>query len=377
MKNPQGTGPVLPGTHAWKTHRDVSCFGGPTEDQGTSCPPYTMTMELIRQGVYGFASWDTAHNKHVPAIASGWPCGTLIVVRYRGKSCLCRRVDTGPRENTGRYLDLLQNVADYLGLDGTGDVEWDFANATDVLIGGVTVNLADHFRAYGLSHVGHPYSRGAVPDDDEDPTDRDLEDCSGLFYGAWRHVYKLVGKALPFGRMTAHDYWKLGFEIAGPKQVGDYFVKVKDGHAHHIGIYIGNGQTVDARGSAYGVHLESVGYWTSPEVHWMRLKTAIPLGALTTTAVPKMYDQVWTITPKGARMPWTLTVFSLANFCAVKSGNYSDGRIAWACEGRNDLAVKVANEIRRRGWTPRSRRVVKGTTSLATLVADIKAGRVR
>lgn len=101
---------------------------------------------------------------------------------------------------------------------------------------------------------------------------KNVWDCSGLFRGAWKSLLK----AKSGGATTIFNTWCSETGIRGtlPEEPGIALfrgtVDAKGkGNMAHIGLYIGNGEVVEARGSAKGVLHCAItdGGWT----HWGRL----------------------------------------------------------------------------------------------------------
>lgn len=92
-------------------------------------------------------------------------------------------------------------------------------------------------------------------------------DCSGLFRGAWRALAKYKSG----GATTIFKTWctETGLIATIPNEPGIAVFKGSGSNMSHIGLYVGNGMVVDARGSAKGVLYEpmSAVAWT----HWGRL----------------------------------------------------------------------------------------------------------
>jgi cell wall-associated NlpC family hydrolase len=110
------------------------------------------------------------------------------------------------------------------------------------------MSKANKVRELGLSLVGERYSLGNESwynigwEPSKDPR---ATDCSGLIYAVLRKAGVLVaGKTLP--RETAHDYYKRAKRISKPSKVGDLAFFLKNGHATHVALYIGKGETVEA-----------------------------------------------------------------------------------------------------------------------------------
>lgn len=90
-------------------------------------------------------------------------------------------------------------------------------------------------------------------------------DCSGLFRGAWRTLWKYKSG----GATTIYNKWcnKKGTIDTMPDIPGVAVFRGNSTTKEHIGLYIGNGEVIDARGSKCGVlrgTLQSYGKWT----HW-------------------------------------------------------------------------------------------------------------
>lgn len=94
-------------------------------------------------------------------------------------------------------------------------------------------------------------------------------DCSGLFRGAWR----TLDKSRSGGATTIWKTWCTGIKgtIDTMPNIPGIAVFRQDGTSMaHIGLYVGDGMVVDARGSAQGVlygTLASYGKWS----HWALL----------------------------------------------------------------------------------------------------------
>jgi cell wall-associated NlpC family hydrolase len=129
-------------------------------------------------------------------------------------------------------------------------------------------------RANALHEVGEDYVWGAEGEGGVDGNDD--YDCSGFI---WR-MYDLVGVKLQ--RTTADGYYHMSHRIARPGKVGDMFVMLDShGQARHIGLYVGRGQTVEARGKAYGVVRSSVDRVNDRGARW--IARFYPLGELSST----------------------------------------------------------------------------------------------
>ena len=94
-------------------------------------------------------------------------------------------------------------------------------------------------------------------------------DCSGLFRGAWRALLKYRSG----GATGIYKKWcsMTGTIDTLPDEPGIAVFRGIPNNMEHIGLYIGGGEVIDARGSAKGVvrgTLESYGRWT----HWGRFE---------------------------------------------------------------------------------------------------------
>jgi hypothetical protein len=115
--------------------------------------------------------------------------------------------------------------------------------------------LADSIRANALSLVGQRYAWGEEPWYDDTPDSRPWDtDCSGLVFGVYRRSGVKWSNGATFPRLTANDYWRATMPISYPTRVGDMgFMLGSSGRAYHVVLYIGGGETVEARGKAWGV----------------------------------------------------------------------------------------------------------------------------
>jgi hypothetical protein len=103
-------------------------------------------------------------------------------------------------------------------------------------------------------------------------------DCSGFVWAMLNNVgVKMV-------RTTAEGYRKMGGKIKTPAKVGaDFAVLLRDnGTAHHIITFIGKGETVEAKGEAWGVVKSTVSAANNRGAVWYRFPD-VELGSLTGT----------------------------------------------------------------------------------------------
>lgn len=94
---------------------------------------------------------------------------------------------------------------------------------------------------------------------------RRVADCSGLFVWAFNQL----GAKIYHGSNTiwnkycsAQGELKNGTRTDGkPLLPGTAVFLVKNGNRHHIGLYIGNGEVIEAKGTAYGVVKSKIAHW--------------------------------------------------------------------------------------------------------------------
>ena len=93
---------------------------------------------------------------------------------------------------------------------------------------------------FASQFIGNPYVWGGT-------SLTDGADCSGFV----QSIYKEYGYTLP---RVAEDQAQYGTKIAvEDAQPGDLIFYAKNGYIHHVVIYAGNGKTVEAMGSDYGI----------------------------------------------------------------------------------------------------------------------------
>ena len=106
-----------------------------------------------------------------------------------------------------------------------------------------------------LSKAGHMYLWGAAGPD--------RFDCYGLVCWATNQA----GVSIP--RLTADGYSHMGTAVnVNDMRPGDVITFGK-GHAYHIGIYIGNGEIIEARGTRNGVIQSSI--YDGVFTHWLKI----------------------------------------------------------------------------------------------------------
>lgn len=111
-------------------------------------------------------------------------------------------------------------------------------------------SVGDRIVEFARQQIGEPYVWGA-----EGP---DSWDCSGLVYGA----YKAAG--LDVSRTTAANLGRQGQPVSAAAAVpGDVVYYDRPGATDHVGIYIGNGQMVNAPQAGQPVSVAAIGSPTS------------------------------------------------------------------------------------------------------------------
>lgn len=100
---------------------------------------------------------------------------------------------------------------------------------------------------YAVKFVGNPYSYGGT-------SLTNGADCSGFTMA----VFRRFGISLPHGSGSqAGCGRKVSLSEAKP---GDLVFYASGGRIHHVALYIGGGRIVHAKGKAYGIVTDSVGY---------------------------------------------------------------------------------------------------------------------
>jgi RHS repeat-associated protein len=133
---------------------------------------------------------------------------------------------------------------------------------------------------YAMSRVGGRYVFGAKARNGHEWRKGPL-DCSGLTAAAYRvahRVEKRVWPVLPDGSVNQHDASKsLGFRLAASRlKIGDLaFLHnggKESGKVHHVGVYVGHGWVVEARGRKWGVVKTSVKAFNRRGADWHRAR---------------------------------------------------------------------------------------------------------
>ena len=116
---------------------------------------------------------------------------------------------------------------------------------------------ADEMRQFALTLVGEEYTWGDEPwftagsPVTSDPYDTD---CSGLVFGCFRKVGVRWKNGALWPRLTANGYKHNAVLASTPYRVGDVACFWNsEGRAYHIALYVGDNETVEARGRAWGV----------------------------------------------------------------------------------------------------------------------------
>ena len=185
---------------------------------------------------------------------------TYLYVNVTLKSCYTMANEYGfTQEQMDLLVDFMspENLAilGYSPGGGAGDpgvcslTEAEIQAVLDDIPDGAAKNACD----FALHRVGYPYSQ-------ELRHSGTHFDCSSLVYYAWLDA----GVDISFGGATTAGYEAQGLANAGKTTVyedmqpGDlifFSYEETDGYLDisHVGIYVGNGKMVDARGTAYGV----------------------------------------------------------------------------------------------------------------------------
>jgi len=183
---------------------------------------------------------------------------------------------------------------------------------------------ADQFRANALHEIHEDYvwgaeGNGGVAGDDN-------YDCSGFYHAMLRNV------DVKESRTTAEGYRLRGKRIDHPSKVGqDFAVLVTNGRAHHIIPFIGKGDTVEAKGKAYGVVFGTVDSANARGAHWYRI-SKYDIGELTDkVALPSAYKypgKVLDVGSTGTDVRWVEKAMRLAGYDIPIDGKLSekDGR---------------------------------------------------
>lgn len=142
--------------------------------------------------------------------------------------------------------------------------------------GAVSGNFNDRV-SIAKSLIGVPYVWGHQ--------DKNGTDCSGLVY----QVLNATGTKVP--RVTAAEYGRMGQSVSlSSAMPGDVVYFDEPGATDHVGIYIGNGQMIDAPNQGARVRVDRVGNYTSIRRIGGTGQTGISAGA--NALVPKQFNSV-------------------------------------------------------------------------------------
>lgn len=99
---------------------------------------------------------------------------------------------------------------------------------------------------------------------------RRVWDCSGLFRGAWRALASYRSG----GATTIYREWgsEKGPLDTMPDVPGIAVLRGSEKNMAHIGLYVGGGMVVDARGSSKGVLHGTLASYPAGWTHWLRLE---------------------------------------------------------------------------------------------------------
>lgn len=110
--------------------------------------------------------------------------------------------------------------------------------------------MRDQVLSYARSKLGDPYRWGA--------TGPDAFDCSGLVAAA----YKAAGENI--GRPIASALGGMGIAVSADQALpGDVVYFNEKGSTDHVGIYVGNGQMIDAPHTGANVEVDPIRGYTS------------------------------------------------------------------------------------------------------------------
>src|SRR5262245_34412100 len=142
------------------------------------------------------------------------------------------------------------------------------------------------FVALCLKQAGERYVYGAeVKLDDPDP--KGPWDCSELVQWA---TYR-VGAAMPDGSLNQLHFCQehgTTMPIRDGIDTQGALLFVQKGSEHHVAVSLGNGQTIEARGKAYGV-----GSWNAPGRPWTHAARVPGLDYLAPLPPPKDTTPAW------------------------------------------------------------------------------------
>lgn len=185
------------------------------------------------------AIYDCVVAQSVQAVAGPDPRATMLAAYNAGAGAVLAFAGVPPFPETQNYVRTILAQATVYGDDLTGG---------SVVPPASVQPMIDFMRA----QVGKPYVWGA--------NGPDAWDCSSLVQAA----YARIGIHLP---RTTFEQVSAGERVSGvDAQPGDLlFIAGSDGtidRPGHVGMYVGNGQVIDAKGARWGVVTSALSDWT-------------------------------------------------------------------------------------------------------------------
>lgn len=195
-----GTGPATAGTgHDW-TKGVATTFGGPSDTGvynstmsfgGTkTCKDYddaNVFYYALNPEHYKDPSFESPNPNTPKKMLDAVKSGKLkhkgkLIFRYKDKTAVGVWLDVGPgAKGNGRYIDLGQPLADYLGVSGMATIEWDFFSKGDSSKGSGGGKGEISIYAFGYDyHSTPPGGAWKVMDVRDIPTPNMSESTNGL-----------------------------------------------------------------------------------------------------------------------------------------------------------------------------------------------------